>query len=309
MSGNLGLLLLAAEEHHDTFHHVKDSRWIDLPFIPGDKDILLDFVNGEHFQFTKFMFIQIIAVLLVMWIFRGLAKRASSGEPVRGRWWNFWDMLALFIRDDMVRPIIGEAHHHGDHGHGDAHGGGDGHSGETRYGHRADRYLPFIWTCFFYVLICNLLGALPSLGSVTSDLNVTGVLALVVLVTVIYYGTKEAGFVGFWKNQCPPMDLPGAMGVVMKPLIWAIEVVGLFIKHSVLAVRLFANILGGHTVMAVILGFIAQTAATGLWYVVTPASLFGLLAIGMLELFVAFVQAYVFSILATLFISAAVNPH
>jgi F-type H+-transporting ATPase subunit a len=92
--------------------------------------------------------------------------------------------------------------------------------------------------------------------------------------------------------------------------------VGLIIKHGVLAVRLFANIMAGHTVIAVILGFIAQAAAPDvaaaypwLFWVVTPASILGQIGVGLLELFVAFLQAYIFAFLSALFIGAAVHPH
>ena len=95
----------------------------------------------------------------------------------------------------------------------------------------------------------------------------------------------------------------------MMLMIWLIEVVGFLIKHGVLAVRLFANIMAGHTVIAVILGFIAVTANSWLYYLVLPSSILGQVAIGMLELFVAFLQAYIFAFLASLFISAVVNPH
>lgn len=337
------MLLAAEDQGSDTFHHVRDANGFELPF----QDQLLEIPSIFGFQITKFMLLQVIAFVIVVWIFRGLASRVASGEPVKGRWWNFWETLALFIRDEMVRPIIGDpdAHHH-DHGavdHGPNHHDepyeANAHLKElekavtghdesfTKHGpdlvhmaddltlsvdvgHPADKYLPFVWTCFFYILISNLLGAIPSLGTATSNLNVTGALALWVLLAVIYFGAQRAGFVGFWKNQAPSMDLPGVMGYIIVPVIWTIEVVGLFIKHAVLAVRLFANIMGGHTVLAVILSFIAVAADQGaMWYVITPASLLGQLAIGLLELFVAFVQAYVFSIMATLFISAAVNPH
>ena len=90
--------------------------------------------------------------------------------------------------------------------------------------------------------------------------------------------------------------------------MWLIETLGLFIKHGVLAVRLFANIMAGHTVLGVFLAFIAQVDGV-LWGIVMPASILGQVGIGMLELFVAFLQAYVFSLLTSLFISAAVNPH
>ena len=92
-------------------------------------------------------------------------------------------------------------------------------------------------------------------------------------------------------------------------MIWAIEAVGFLIKHGVLAIRLFANIMAGHTVLGVFLGFIALSANSLLWGVVMPASIFAQVGIGLLQLFVAFRQAYVFALLTSLFVSAAVSPH
>lgn len=313
-----------AAGHEDTFHHVRDFPYFELP-----QGIHLELPEIFGLQLTKFMVLQIVAGLLTLLIFKGLAKRVASGEPAAGGWWNFWEMLALFVRDEVVRPTLGAGHGHGEHGHGDAHahdhghaeshvGAGAGHAVayaahgaelDAAAGHPADAFLPYIWTCFFYVLFCNLLGAIPWLGSATGNLNVTGALAIVTFAYVIYCGSQVSGPVGFWKSLVPSMDLPGALKVVLIPMIWAIELLGLFIKHGVLAVRLFANIMAGHTVIAVVLGFIALAAHSGWWYAITPASILGQVAIGMLELFVAFLQAYVFAFLSTLFISAAVHPH
>jgi F-type H+-transporting ATPase subunit a len=127
----------------------------------------------------------------------------------------------------------------------------------------------------------------------------------------LYHGCKQFGFVGFWKNQCPDLGLSGFMGIAIGGGIWCIEVVGLFIKHGVLAIRLFANIMGGHTVVGVILGFIALDgiAGTMLQGLVIPASIGGQVLIGLLELFVSFLQAYVFAYLSTIFLSASMHAH
>ena len=276
---------------------------------------------------------QVIAALLTWLIFTALAKKVKDGKHAKGRFWNFWESIVLYLRDEVVRPTIGEEHHHHHDEHGHQHGhieSGSEDVGETSpaqiapsghvvagnalaleggHAHRADKYLPFILTCFFYILFCNLLGAIPSLGSPTGNISVTGVLAFFAFCFTLYCGFEESGFSGYWKSLVPTMDLPGPIGLVIKPLIWFLEFVGLLVKHTVLAIRLFANIMAGHTVISVILGFIAITAGGALWYVVTPASIFGQLLIGVLELFVAFLQAYVFAFLATLFVSAAVNPH
>lgn len=175
--------------------------------------------------------------------------------------------------------------------------------------HPADKYLPFIWSIFFFVLFCNLAGAIPWLGSPTGNLWVTAVLAICTFGVVLRTGTEELGFVGFWGSLIPTMELPLVLAILIKPLMWVIEFAGLIIKHGVLAVRLFANIMAGHTVIAVILGFIAQVAGTKLIFLVAPASVLGQIGIGLLELFVAFLQAYVFAYLSTLFIATAKHPH
>lgn len=292
----------------DTFHHVRDFPFFETPF--GN----LPLPHIGDFVMTKFMVLQVVAGLLTLFVFNGLAKRVAKGEPTKGRFWNFWEAIALYMRDEVVRPTIGELHHD-DHGHGEHgdHGDADhGHSHTvSKVGHDADRFLPFIWTCFFYILFCNLLGAIPMMGSATGAISMTIPLAVVVFVHNIIAGSKQFGFVGFWLNQCPPMDVPPVMKIVLVPMIWFLEIIGLLIKHSVLAVRLFANIMAGHTVIGVMLAFIVAdgVAGTGLAYVVTPASIFGQIAIGLLELFVAFLQAYVFAFLTTLFLSQCVHSH
>ena len=323
------IMFLPEEHEEDVFHHVRDAAGYDVPggypdaHGHGALDFTLPDVYG--FQLTKFMVLQLVAAIIVLIIFRGLARRIGSGQPAKGRFWNFWESLALFIRDEVVRPTIGD-HQHGHHedhhanleidtqaGHVDephvyapvSHGNGE---------HPADQYLPFIWSCFFYILICNLLGAVPWLGSATGNLNVTGVLAGSAFVATVFFGFRAMGPSGFFQNMMPDTGLPGKAGSMLTLSIFGIEIFGFFIKHSVLAVRLFANIMGGHTVIAVILGFIAQAAQgsgnlTAIWGLVTVGSIVGQLFIGCLELFVAFLQAYVFAFLATIFIAGAVNKH
>jgi F-type H+-transporting ATPase subunit a len=272
------------------------------------------------FGLSKYMVLQVVAAILVFLVFRGLSGRVAGGKPVKGMFWNFWEMLALYVRDEIVRPSIGIPHDdhgddHSDHSHDSDHAHahsevvavGSGHAA-VEVGHPADKYLPYVWSVFFYILFCNLLGAIPLLGSPTAEINVTGVLAVVTFLHVVYFGSAKSGFGGFLKSLVPGMDLPGPIAVVLLPLIWLIEAGGLLIKHGVLAVRLFANIMAGHTVLGVFLGFIAMDVGN-LWGIVAPASILAQVGIGFLELFVAFLQAYVFALLTSLFISAAVNPH
>lgn len=308
---------------HGTFHHVYDFDHFELPF---GLQVPLPPIFG--FQITKFMVLQVTAVVLVIWIFRGLSRRIQSGNTAHGWWWNFWEMLAVYIRDEVVRPIIGDPHAHHDHGHAPEHANhgatahGDEHAlpaahaesanqtSRTRaVGHPADRYLPFVWSCFFFVLICNLLGAVPWLGSATGSIAVTGALAVTAFAATYLYGAQVHGYGGFWLALVPSMDVPIALKVPLAIMMFAIEVLGFFIKHGVLAIRLFANIMGGHTVLGVILAFIAGAVDKSIYPLVLGGSIVGQVGIGLLELLVAFIQAYVFAFLATIFIGMSLHEH
>jgi F-type H+-transporting ATPase subunit a len=333
-----------AAGHSDTFHHVRDFDRFDLPFgieiplpeipfLPSPHKIVMKLMGKPvdsimGFQITKYMVLTVVAGLLTLWFFRALSKRVASGEAAKGPWWNFWETVFLFLRDDVVRPTIGGGHEaHGEyvseagllptatphqeiqqfHSHGEPNHLNA--NGTLTAGHEADRFLPFIASCFFFILFCNLLGMIPWLGSPTGSYSVTAPLAITAFAVVIMTGMKAMGPLGYWKSLVPAVDLPPAMKPVLVPLIWLIEFLGLLIKHSVLAIRLFANIMAGHTVLGVLLAFIAGAGGTALFFPVLVGSVFGQVAISGLELLFAFIQAYVFAFLATVFIGMAMHPH
>src|SRR5262249_44937305 len=159
------------------------------------------------------------------------------------------------------------------------------------------KYVPFLWTLFLFVLFNNLLGMLPWMGSPTANLYVTGALAVVAFVMMHGAAMVKIGPVHYFQSQWPHMDVPFGMGYVIKPMIFVIELLGTVIKSGVLAVRLFANMFAGHTVLAMILSFIIVAAnpdrITALWGAVTVASVAGVVALSLLELFVAFLQSYI----------------
>ncbi len=236
-------------------------------------------------KITKFMVLELIGALILVAIFVPLARRARSGIVPRGRIWNMLEAMVVFIRNEVARPTIGT--------------------------HDGDRFTPFLLTIFFFVLACNLLGLVPWAGSPTGALATTGTLALITFATVVISGSLKMGVVGFWIGQVPKMDLPFPMGYVLKPMIFAIEVVGLGIKHFVLAMRLLANMMAGHVVLSVLVAFVAIGANIG-WFAflgIAPISIAGAVALNLLELFVAFLQAYIFAFLAGLFIGMAIHPH
>lgn len=258
--------------------HVVDATYFHLPF---GTHIELPEVLG--LQLTKFMVLELVAALLMVMIFVPLARRIATGERPRGIFWNLFEAMLVFLRDEVTRPAIGR--------------------------HDADRYLPYIWSIFFFVLFCNLLGLVPWAGSPTGALACTGALALITFGTVVGSGVRTFGPVKFWTGLVPHMELPVVLAIPLIPMILFIEVMGLLIKHTILAVRLLANMFAGHLVVAVILGFIAAFAHTWAWYGVMPASVMGAAALNLLELFVAFLQAYIFAFLSALFIGMAIHQH
>lgn len=242
-----------------------------------------DMLEPMDMKVTKFMVLEVVGAVLVAAVFIRLARLVGTGEKPRGRFWNFFEAMLLFIRDEVARPAIGK--------------------------HDADRFLPFLWTIFFFVLSCNLLGMVPWAGSPTGALATTGMLAFITFTAVVLSGSLKMGPLGFWKNQVPHMELPTIMAIGLIPIIFLIEIAGLFIKHFVLAVRLLANMMAGHLVLGVIIAFIAASAGSIACFVVIPSSILGATALSCLELFVAFLQAYIFTFLSALFIGMAVHPH
>ena len=117
------------------------------------------------------------------------------------------------------------------------------------------------------------------------------------------------GITGFWVGMVPHLEVPGWLKPPLWCLMFVIEIAGLLIRHIVLSVRLFANMFAGHVVLSVILGFILLTWGSPILTLVLPSSIIGVILLSVLELFVAFLQAYIFTFLSALFIGSAVHPH
>jgi F-type H+-transporting ATPase subunit a len=218
-------------------------------------------------------------------------------------------------REEAQHPASGEQAAAGAH---DPHAGhGHQHSHVHMHPDMMNRFLPLLWTIFFFVLGCNLMGMVPWTGAPTAAFGVTLAMAGVTFLTVIVAGMMQFGVIGFFLNQIPGMDLPWYMAIIIKPMILAIELLGLCIKHGVLAVRLLANMVAGHLVILGIMGlaFGAEAAANfrGLpdwqWGLTATIAVVASAAFSLLELFVAFLQAYIITFLSALFIGAAIHKH
>src|SRR5207302_9765158 len=132
----------------------------------------------------------VIAAVLVALLVIPVARHVARNRVSRGWFMNLFEALLLFIRDGIARPAIG--------------------------GHGADRFLPFLWTMFFFILFNNLLGMLPGGASPTGNINVTAILALLTLGAVLVAGIRQMGPVGFWVGLVPKMDVP----IFLKPILW-----------------------------------------------------------------------------------------
>jgi len=268
-------------------HHLSGKILIPQPL--GELRNLYEPESG--FCISKFMVIQVFVAVIMFFIFWRLGKKLASGGPPRGRIANMLEAFLVYLRDHVARPAIGE--------------------------HDADRFVPLLWTFFMFILGCNLCGMLPWVGAPTGSFGVTTGLALVTLVTGMVCGMQKFGPLGYFTNQIPSMDLPLILAIPIKPMILVIEVVGLGIRHAVLAIRLLANMVAGHLVLLGIMGLAFGAAAAvsfsgapdWTWWLTAVISVVASTLFSLLELLVAFLQAYIFTFLSALFIGAVIHHH
>jgi len=296
------------------FNHAMDGK-ILIPQPFATLDSLYAVKSG--FGISKYMILELVLAGILFLLFTRLAALLRTGAAPKGRFANLFEAMVLFVRDQIARPAIDSHDHHDDHAHDDhSHSGhSQGHATAAvhavREHHDGDRFVPLLLTLFVFVLGCNLLGMVPWAGSPTASFSVTLALAGVTFATVVVAGMQKFGFLGFFGNQVPSMDLPLPIAILLKPMIFLIEMLGLLIKHGILAVRLLANMVAGHLVLLGIMGLItaAATQSTGTWATVTGISVVSCTLFSLLELFVAFLQAYIFTFLSALFIGASVHQH
>ena len=170
--------------------------------------------------------------------------------------------------------------------------------------HGGARYAPFVLTLFFFILFANLLGLIPYGSTATGNISVTAMLALITLVVVETAGMRAQGWgylhtVVYW-----PADMPLAMKLPMTLIMTPIEIVGKLTKPFALAIRLFANMTAGHIVVLALIGLIFTFANLA-----SGAPLLMAVAIMVLELFVAFLQAFIFALLSSVFIGQMTEAH
>ena len=213
----------------------------------------------------------------------------------KGRFAQLVEAITLYLRDEMLAPVLDKK--------------------------SLNRYLPYLMSLFFFILFINVFGLVPFAdllhlvgvhepllgGTATASITVTGALALVAFFVVQMHGIRELGVKGFLQHLTGGL-VPGSIYLApVIAIVFVVEVAGLFVKPAALAIRLFANMVAGHTLMAVLLGFGKMVAdqGAGTMSIASVSLVSGVAAIliTFLELFVAFLQAFIFMFLTAVFIS------
>ncbi len=259
-------------------HDLSGKIIIPQPF--GELKNLYQAESG--FCISRFMIVELLVAFIVAATFIWLARRGNNLNRPVGRRHNLLEAFVGYVRDEIARPAIGD--------------------------HDAEKFVPYLLTAFFFVLLCNLVGMVPGLGTVTSAIEVTAVLALVTFGIGLIAGVKHLGPGGYIMHFLPHIDLPVILAP-LKLLIFLIEILGTLIKHCVLAIRLFGNMVAGHMVLAGVLGAVVAVAGTGYWYTGAIFGILGATALSALEILVCFIQAYVFTMLSALFIGQSIHEH
>jgi F-type H+-transporting ATPase subunit a len=216
---------------------------------------------------TKHVWMLWLASLIVVILVSTAARQ--KGEIPRGLR-NFLEPVLLFVRDEVMMPNMGK---------------------------EGLPYLPFLWTLFLFILVCNLIGLVPGGATATANISVTAALAILSFIVTHVAGLRANG-AHYFKSFVPPVPF------WLFPLMLVVELIGLVAKPFALAIRLWANMNAGHIVLLVILGFIFIFKSWVAVGISVPASV----ALYMLELFVALLQAYVFTFLTAVFMGIALHP-
>jgi F-type H+-transporting ATPase subunit a len=176
-------------------------------------------------------------------------------------------------------------------------------------GHGGERFVPYIVTVFFFILYCNLLGLVPWGATPTGNISVTAALAIMTLAVVEFAGMRELGAKGYLGTifYAPP-GMHWAMRVPMYIIMTPVEFIGKLAKPFALAMRLYANMTAGHAVVLALTGLLVVASMANVFWVL-PAPLLMAIGIMVLEIFIAFLQAYVFAVLSSVFIGLIRHAH
>ena len=271
-------------------HHILDSDGYELPFLgevhlPQFEPLHLGPLTID-FSFSKHVVLLLLAAVLTAWMVLGTARviRRKYVHQAPSGFANAVEALVVFFRDEVCRVNIG---------------------------HDYRKFTPFVLTLFFFILNMNLLGLVPWGGSATGNLSVTAALAVITFLVVEVSGFLKLGPAGYARTIFfVPPGTEGIWKVIMLIIMTPVEFLSKLTKPFALAIRLFANMTAGHMLIFTLLGLIFVFANMAfVRYFVAGASFAMVSAIMLLELLVALIQAYIFAMLAAVFIGLMQHEH
>ncbi len=275
-NGHLDLIYLANDKGGLTFQNGEATEAMEfhesLEYLEANANAEIANEKPLDFSITKNVASMMLVSIILLIVFISFAK-AYKKNPGRPKGMQaFLEPVFLYVRDDVIYPNLGE---------------------------KTDKFLPYLMTVFFFILFNNILGLIPFFpgnANVTGNIAVTMVLAIFTFLMINLNGNKDYWHHTFWMPGVP---------VFVKPILAVVELMGIIVKPVALMIRLFANISAGHIIILslVSLIFIFQTIA------VAPVSVIFVLFMDCLEMLVAFLQAYIFTMLSAVFISLAVAEH
>ncbi len=226
------------------------------------------------FSLTRNVVQMILSLILLVWLMLSVAKSYAKGHGVvsapKGKQ-NLVEVLVAFVRDEVARPNLG---------------------------HKANQYLPYLLTVFFFILINNLTGLIPGTANVSGNITFTVVLGLISFIVIIASSNKH-----YWGHIFNPPGVPG----FVKPILVLVEFLSVFIKPFALIIRLFANMVAGHIIIICLISliFIFAQINPAIGWGASPISIAFTIFIYFIELLVAFLQAFIFTVLTAVFVGQA----
>ncbi len=238
----------------------------------------IEAVDGSKvydFSLTRNVVQMIIGLVILVWVMTSVAKKYGKGEGVisapRGKQ-NLIEVLVTFVRDEVAKPNLG---------------------------HKVNKYLPYLLTVFFFILIANLIGLIPGTANVSGNIAFTAVLGVISFVVILFSTNSH-----YWGHIFNPPGVPLGVKFILVP----VEFLSVFIKPFALIIRLFANMVAGHIIIICLISMIfifAEKMAVGAGWGVSPVSLAFTIFIYFIEVLVAFLQAFIFTMLTAVFIGQA----
>ncbi|MDP4263988.1 MAG: F0F1 ATP synthase subunit A [Bacteroidota bacterium] len=231
-------------------------------------------VKVYDLSLTRNVVQMLLALAIFVWVMLKIAARYKRGEGVKtapSGAQGLFEPIITFVRDEVAKPNLG---------------------------HSYDKYLPYLLTVFFFILINNLFGLIPGTANVTGNIAFTMLLSLISFIVIMFSSNKH-----YWGHIFWPPGVPNWAKIILIP----VEILGVFTKPFALMIRLFANMVAGHIIIICLISLIFIFAGLNQWigWGVTPVSIGFTIFIYFIELLVAFIQAFIFAMLTAVFIGQA----